>query len=157
MFLAIGHGAGDRIDNDVFRSGIVLGGVSVSDADDVAGELDEGILESAAGGEQRPVAAAGELDALEHAIKALVRAAGRGPQGVETFKNFISVEGGERGGGQPLGFNFESQLAGGVLDGIGGGVVRTKFGIEVSQNSNANGVGHAGIVLEGIEVNGRIS
>src|ERR1700738_4604 len=65
--------------------------------------------------------------------------------------------GGERGCGQPLGFNFESQLAGGVLDGIGGGVVRTKFGIEVSQNSNANGVGHAGIVLEGITLNGRIA
>jgi hypothetical protein len=44
-----------------------------------------------------------------------------------------------------------------VLDGVGGGGVRTKFGIEVSQNSNANGVGHAGIVLEGIALNGRIA
>jgi hypothetical protein len=37
-----------------------------------------------------------------------------------------------------------------VLDRVGGGVVRTKIGIEVSQNSNANGVGHAGIVLDAI-------
>jgi hypothetical protein len=44
-----------------------------------------------------------------------------------------------------------------VLDGVGGSGVRTKFGIEVSQNSNANGVGHAGIVLEGITLNGRIA
>ena len=62
---AVGDGAGYRIDDDVLRSGIVLGAVSVGDVENVAGELDERVLESAAGAEKGPVAAAGELNAFE--------------------------------------------------------------------------------------------
>ena len=87
--LAVGDGAGDRIDDDVFRAGIVLGAVGVGDVEYVAGEFDEGVLESAAGAEKGPVAAAGELDAFEHAVEAFVGAAGRGPDAVERFESLF--------------------------------------------------------------------
>src|ERR1022692_4642040 len=51
--LGIGPGTGDRIDVDVLRAGIVLGAVGVWDVEDVAGEFDEGVLESSAGAEER--------------------------------------------------------------------------------------------------------
>src|ERR1035441_145757 len=103
--LAIGHGTGDRIDDDVLRAGIVLGAVGVWDVEDVAGEFDEGVLESSAGAEERPVAAAGELDPFEHAVETLEGAAGRGPQTVETFERFFGCVSRERRSGQPLGLD----------------------------------------------------
>ena len=86
---AAGHGAGYGIDDDVFGCGIVLGGVGVFNAEDVAGELDEGVLKASAGAEIRPVAAAGELDAFEHAVETLVGTARRGPEAVEAFEKFF--------------------------------------------------------------------
>jgi hypothetical protein len=35
-----------------------------------------------------------------------------------------------------------------VLQGVGGGVVGTEFRIEVTENSDANGITHGSIVLE---------
>ena len=49
----------------------------------------------------------------------------------------------------PLGFDFQVELAGGVLQGVVGGVVRAEIGIEVAQDSDADGVAHGLIVLEG--------
>ncbi len=42
---------------------------------------------------------------------------------------------------------FDFEFVGGVLEGVVGGVVGAEFGIEVSQDSDANGVTHALIVL----------
>ena len=49
---------------------------------------------------------------------------------------------GERRSGQPLALDFHLELAGGVLQGVVGGVVRAEFGIEIAQNSDADGVAH---------------
>src|SRR5258708_25211973 len=52
--LAIGHGASDGIDHDVLRSGIIFGAVGVRDAENVADELDQRVLEASAGSEEGP-------------------------------------------------------------------------------------------------------
>ena len=44
---------------------------------------------------------------------------------------------------------------GGVLQGVIGGVVRAEIGIEVAQDSDADGVAHGLIVLEGQRRAGR--
>ena len=46
--------------------------------------------------------------------------------------------------------DFDSQIefAGSVVQGVDGGGVRTEIGVEVTEDSNANGVAHAVIVLE---------
>ena len=147
---ASGDGAGYGIDDDVFRSGIVFGGVGVLDAEDVAGEFDESVLEAAAGAEKRPVTAAGELDAFEHAVKTFVGTAGRGPESIETAEDFVGGRGGQGWGGYPLGLDGQIELVGGMLQGIGGGVVGREFRIEVTEDSDANGVTHVVIVLEGL-------
>src|SRR6267154_2922716 len=59
---AVGHSARYRIDDNVFRSGIVLRAVGIVDVKDVARELDKSVLEAAASSEKRPVAPTGELD-----------------------------------------------------------------------------------------------
>ena len=89
--LAVGDGAGYGIDDDVFRSGIVLGAVGVGDVEYIAREFDDGVLESAASAEEGPVAAAGELNAFEHAVETLIRAAGRGPEAVERLEFLLGV------------------------------------------------------------------
>ena len=48
-------------------------------------------MKARAGSEKRPVAAAGKLDAFEHSIEALVRAAERDPEAVEGFENFFRI------------------------------------------------------------------
>src|SRR3954468_17018233 len=93
--VAVGDGAGDGVDDDVLRSGIVFGGVGVGDVEHVAGEFDEGVLKSAAGAEEGPVAAAGELDAFEHAVKTFVGTAGRSPEPVEGFEDLFGFRMGE--------------------------------------------------------------
>src|ERR1700724_3552693 len=55
LVFAVWNGAGYRIDDNVLRPGIVLGAVGVLNVEYVAGELDKGVLESAAGSEERPV------------------------------------------------------------------------------------------------------
>src|SRR6202040_4283751 len=55
--LAIGHGARYRIDDDVLRSGIVLGTVRICDVEDIACKFDEGVLKPSAGAEKWPIAA----------------------------------------------------------------------------------------------------
>src|SRR5580698_8539057 len=74
--LAVWNRAGYGIDDDVLRSGIVFGAVSVGDFQNIACEFDECILESGTGAEVGPIAAACEFDAFEHAIEALKGAAG---------------------------------------------------------------------------------
>jgi hypothetical protein len=44
-----------------------------------------------------------------------------------------------------------------VLQGVVGGVVRREFGIEVAEDSDANGVAHASIVLEGAAGNWKVA
>src|SRR5208337_1312663 len=151
---AIGHGAGHGIDHDIFRSGIIFGGVGVGDAEDVAGEFDEGVLKASAGAEKGPVAAAGELDALEHAVEAFVGAAGRGPEAVERFEDCFRVGSSQGWGGDPFGVDGVAQFVGGVLERIGGGVVGTECRIEVTKDSDADSVTHVVIVLEGAEAIG---
>src|SRR5579864_743060 len=146
---AVGNGAGDRINEDVLRSGIVFGGVGVFDVEDVARELDEGILESATGAEERPVAAARELDAFEHSVETFVWAARRGPKAVEAFELLFCLWRSKRGCRQPLAFHFYVELVGRVLQRIVDGVMRAEIGIEITQNSDADGVAHGLIVLEG--------
>ncbi len=101
-----------------------------------------------AGAEERPVAAAGELDPFEHAVETLEGAAGRGPQAVETFERLFGCVSRERRSGQPLGLDRHVEFVGGVLQGIRGGVVRAEIRVEVAQDSDANGVTHGLIVLE---------
>src|SRR4030088_630417 len=48
---AVGHGTGYGIDDNIFRAGIVFSAVGVFDVENVARELDERVLESAAGSE----------------------------------------------------------------------------------------------------------
>ena len=146
--LAVGDGARHGINDDVLRAGIILGAVGVFDVENVAGEFEESILESATGAEEGPIAAARELDAFEHAVETLVGAAGRGPQAVETLQRLFGGGGGERRRRQPLGFDLHVELAGGVLQRVVGGVVRAEVGIKVAQDSDADRVAHGLIVLE---------
>ena len=74
-----------------FDAGIVFGGVGVSDVEDVAGEFDEGVLESAAGAEEWPVAHASELDAHQHAFKTLVGTAGRSQETVKGLQLLLGA------------------------------------------------------------------
>ena len=141
--LAIGHRARDRVDDDVLGSGIVFGGVGVGDVEHVAGELNEGVLKSSAGAEEGPVAAAGELDALQHSVDTLVGAARRGPDAVEGLEGLLGVGFREGGGRQPLAFDLHVELAGGVLQGVVGGVMRAEFLVEVAENGYAYRVAHA--------------
>ena len=62
--------------------GPVLGVVRVLDAEHVAGELDDAVLEAGARAEERPAATRGEPDAGERAVEAQVRASRRAPHRV---------------------------------------------------------------------------
>src|SRR5579864_6431657 len=93
VFLAVGDGACDGVDDDVLGAGIVLGAVGILDAEHVAGTLDESVLKASAGAEKRPVTAAGEFDSLEHAVEALVGTAGGGPDSVQAFEQVLGVRG----------------------------------------------------------------
>jgi len=88
---AIRDGASDRIDDDVLRSGIVLGAIGIFDPQDVADALDERVLKAAAGSEEGPVAPAGEFDALQHAVKTFVGTAWRCPESVKALQSFLCV------------------------------------------------------------------
>ena len=85
---------------------------------------------------------AGKLDAFEHAVETLVGAAGRGPKAIE------GIEGGggsgleERGGRKPGRFHLDLELASRVLQRIVGGVMGAEFGIEVAENTDAEGFAH---------------
>src|SRR5271154_3149259 len=91
VFLALRDRACHRINDDVLRPGIVLGSVRIFDAYDVAGALDERVLKASAGAKERPVAAPRELDSLQHAIKALVGTARRGPDSIKAFQQLLSL------------------------------------------------------------------
>src|SRR5271166_3342394 len=80
ILIAVGDGAGYRIDDNVLGIRVFFGGGGVADSENVAGALDERVLEARAGAEKWPVVDAGELDAFEHALETLEWAAGRGPQ-----------------------------------------------------------------------------
>src|SRR5580693_2477909 len=110
---AIRDGAGHGINHDVLGAGIVFGAVSVFDVQHVAQEFNESILESAAGTEERPIAAARKLNAFEHAVKTLIRAAGRGPQAVETLQLLLRTVPHERRRRDPLGYDLQFELVGG--------------------------------------------
>jgi hypothetical protein len=85
---------------------------------------------------------AGELDAFEHAIEALVGAARRGPQSIE------GIEGGGVAGleqtrrWKPGRLYFELELPSGVLERIVGRVMGPEFGIEIAENSDPDGFSH---------------
>src|SRR5579862_1705357 len=124
---AVGNGACYGIDDDILGAGIIFGGVGIGDAEHIAGELDERVLESGASPEKRPVPSAGELDAFEHAVEAFEGTAGRGQKSVEPFEKSFGVWLGERGSWNPFGFDFQVELPGGVLQGIRRGMVGAKF------------------------------
>ena len=44
-------------------------------------------------------------------------------------------------------FDLELQLAGSMLQCVVGRVMGTKFGVEVAQDPNADGIGHVGILI----------
>src|ERR1700722_8225568 len=146
--LAARHGARDGINHDVFRTGIVLGGVGVLEPVYIAREFEESVLESSASAQKRPVATTGELNPLEHAVKTLVGAARRSPEAVEAFENFFGSRRDQRGRGDPLRFDRDAQFPRGLLDRISGRRMRAKFRVEVAQNPYAGGIAHMSIVLE---------
>lgn len=150
VLFAVRHGATDGIDDNVLRAGIIFGGIGVLETDDVARAFDEGVLKSAAGSEEWPVAGARELNAGQHAVEALVGAAGRGPKTVEGFQALGGVRFEERGRGQPFGLRFDFQLAGGVLNRIIGRMMGSELCVEVPENADSNGVAHGGILMERI-------
>src|SRR5213594_4113196 len=103
--IAVGHSTRDRINHDVLRAGIVFGGVGVLDPQYVARTLYQSVLKAASSGDERPVTAAGELNAFQHSLEALVGTAGRGPESIEAFENLLGFGFEERGSGNPAGFD----------------------------------------------------
>jgi hypothetical protein len=83
---AVGKGAGHGIDHDILGVRVLFGSGGVVDAEDVAGALDERVLETSASAEEWAVVDAGELDASEHAVETLVGTARRGKQTVERIE-----------------------------------------------------------------------
>ena len=76
-------GAGHGINARIRRVRVLFGSRGVFHAEDVARALDERVLKSAARTQIRPVATSGALDALDHAVEALIGAAGGSPKAVE--------------------------------------------------------------------------
>jgi len=149
---AVRHRTCHWINNDVLRAGVVLSRVGVLDAENVARAFDYRVLEPSASSQKWPVPPPRELDTLQHAVNALVRAPRRGPKAVEGFECFISAGFCQRWRGQPLRLDCQSELGGGVLERIVGGVMGAELRIEVTENSDANCVGHAAI-LNGVTRN----
>ena len=145
---AIGNGARYGVDDDVLRSRVVLGALGVLDIEHVAGKLDECILKSAARADERPVPPPGKLDSLQHPIETLIGTSRRGPQAIKSFKNFFRFRGCERRRWHPRRFDCHFQFSGSVLKRVIRRMVRAEVGIKVPENSDANSVTHASIVLE---------
>ena len=68
---------------------MVFGAVGIGDAEKVAGKFDQGVLKSGTSAEEGPVAAAGKLDTLKHAVETLEGTSGGGPQPVEGFQRLF--------------------------------------------------------------------
>ncbi len=145
---AIGHGAGHRINDDVFRARIILGAVRVLDSEHVAGTFDQSILKTAASAEKRPVAPAREFNAFQHAVKTLVGTARRSPDPVEALQFLVCPGLLQTRRGDPHSFDREIELRGGVLQRLFDGWKSRRFGIVVSENCNADGIAHLGILEE---------
>src|SRR6266571_1219305 len=101
--------------------------VRILDSQHVACTLNQGVLKPSAGPEEGPVAPARELNPLQHTLSALIRAARRGPQPVESLQQFLCV--GLKDGRRcdPLRLKFYFQFGRGVLERVISGVMGTKF------------------------------
>ena len=114
----------------------------------IADTFDQRVLESAASAEKRPVAPAGEFDAFQHAVKTFVGTARRRPDSVEALQFLFGGGIEEAWGGEPLAFDRQIQLRGGVLERFLYGGKGRRLGIVVSENSYADGIAHLAILVE---------
>src|SRR6202163_85433 len=145
---AIGYGAGHRVDDDVFRTGIILGAVRILDSEHIADTFDQSILKAAAGAEEGPVTPAGEFNAFQHAIKTFIRTAWRRPNSVETLQFLFCARLQEARGCDPLAFDGQIQLGGGMLERLLDSRKSRRLGIVIPENSYADGIAHLAILVE---------
>src|SRR6185312_924005 len=80
--------AGHGINHNVLGARIIFRRISVFDLEHIAHALNQCILKTTTGTKKRPIAFPRELNALEHSVKAVVRAAWRGPKAVKTLQRF---------------------------------------------------------------------
>src|SRR5262249_10558299 len=83
---AIGYRTCNRRYDDVLRSGIVFGSISILDSQHISRTLYQSVLKPSSSADERPVAPAREFDGSEHSIETLVRTSRRCPQPVEGFQ-----------------------------------------------------------------------
>src|SRR5262249_31294833 len=104
------HLACDRRNYDVAAQRCVLSRIRVEDAEHVARELNERVLETAARAEEWHVARARKLDASEHAEQTFVRTSWRRPQAVERFEAQYAVSSLELERRHPRRFDAHAEL-----------------------------------------------
>ena len=107
------------------------------------------MLEAASSRDQRPVAKAGALDAGQHSCHALVRAAGRNPESIEAGERSADARIEQRRSRHPFGLHLHTDGTRSVLERRVGRDVRVIFGIEIAQNSDANGFGWHTLIYHG--------
>src|SRR5260370_30112128 len=88
---------------------IILGGVRIGEAEQVAAELDERVLESAAVSQVRQIPPASELDPAKHAVEAAVRTAGNSPNAIEVSQAVLGIVALQYFGGKPTRFSLEAK------------------------------------------------
>src|SRR3990172_661271 len=104
------------------------------------------MLEAASGGDERAAALPRKADALQRALHARVRAAGRGPDTAERLEELGGASE-ESVRGHPLVLQVDAEAPGRERERVVGGVV-IDVGPEVADDADADGA-HGEIVAEG--------
>ncbi len=109
--------------------------LGVGDPQHVAGELDERMLEPAAGAEERDRGLTRPADRAQRAVHARVGTARRAPDAVEVRQ---SLDGRlERRRGNPLVRDLPAERPAGVLEGLRNGQVGVDAGVAVADHGDA--------------------
>ena len=111
---AFRKGASDGSNHDICGIRIVFGGVRIVQAQHIAREFDERVLESGTGSQIRQVPPARELNAAQHADRTAERTAGRSPESIEVSQEILRIPAFQRFSGKPARFDVEAKPGRGV-------------------------------------------